>query len=90
MIAPLTIGIVCWPTYGGSGVIATEIGVRLAARGHRVHFISTELPSRLDRPTGAGVFFHEVDVRDDYPLFVHGTYPLTLASKAPQSAVISW
>jgi N-acetyl-alpha-D-glucosaminyl L-malate synthase BshA len=84
MTAPLRIGITCWPTYGGSGIVATEIGVRLAARGHRVHFIASDVPSRLDRFLD-GVFFHEVESRD-YPLFEHGTFPLALASKMVEVA----
>jgi len=55
------IGITCYPTYGGSGVVATELGIELAARGHQVHFITSSLPFRLSgRETN--IFFHEVDV----------------------------
>ncbi|HEX2571935.1 MAG TPA: N-acetyl-alpha-D-glucosaminyl L-malate synthase BshA [Polyangia bacterium] len=75
----LHIGITCYPTFGGSGIIATEIGLGLAERGHRVHFIAYDVPSRLDRFV-ENVFFHEVEVRD-YPLFDHSPYPLALASK---------
>ena len=76
---PLRIGISCFPTFGGSGIVATEIGVAMARRGHRVHFIADEIPGRLDRALD-NVFFHEVEVRE-YPLFHHSPYPLALASK---------
>jgi N-acetyl-alpha-D-glucosaminyl L-malate synthase BshA len=69
----------CYPTFGGSGVIATEIGLSMAKRGHRVHFICYEVPFRLDG-FSENVFFHAVEVRD-YPLFDHSPYPLALASK---------
>lgn len=75
----MKIGITCYPTYGGSGVVATELGIELAARGHEVHFISYAMPIRL---TGASerIFFHEVEVTT-YPLFDHAPYTLTLATK---------
>jgi N-acetyl-alpha-D-glucosaminyl L-malate synthase BshA len=79
MTQPLRIGVTCYPTFGGSGIVATEIGVSLARRGHRVHFISYDVPGRLDR-FQENVFFHEVEVVD-YPLFQHGHYALALASK---------
>ena len=66
MSAPLRIGITCFPTFGGSGIIATEVGEALARRGHRVHFIADEVPRRLDRFVD-NVFFHEVEVLE-YPL----------------------
>lgn len=75
----MRIGITCYPTFGGSGIIATEVGQSLARRGHHVHFICSDVPSRLDR-LQSGVFFHPVEVRD-YPLFDHSVYPLALASK---------
>jgi N-acetyl-alpha-D-glucosaminyl L-malate synthase BshA len=81
---PLRIAITCYPTYGGSGIVATELGLSLARRGHRVHFISYEVPRRLDRFLD-NVFFHEVEVCD-YPLFEHGLYPLALASKMVELA----
>lgn len=74
----MKIGITCYPTYGGSGVVATELGKELASRGHDVHFISYALPIRLtmnDR-----VFFHEVEVLT-YPLFEYPPYDLVLATK---------
>lgn len=75
----LRIGITCYPTYGGSGVVATELGMELAARGHEVHFISYALPFRLnlDHET---IQFHEVEVTT-YPLFDHPPYALALATK---------
>lgn len=81
---PLRIGITCYPTYGGSGIVATELGKELAERGHRVHFISYALPSRLDR-FHPRVFFHEVEVIS-YPLFEHAPYVLALASKMAEVA----
>ena len=76
---PLRIGITCYPTFGGSGVIATEIGLAMARRGHRVHFICYDMPRRFDR-FAENVFFHEVEITE-YPLFNHGPYSLALASK---------
>lgn len=75
----LNLGIVCYPTYGGSGVIASEIGMAMARRGHRVHFICADLPRRLDRFM-ENIFFHEVEMRD-YPVFVSPPYAIGLASK---------
>jgi N-acetyl-alpha-D-glucosaminyl L-malate synthase BshA len=80
----LRIGITCYPTFGGSGIIATEIGLELARRGHRVHFICHDVPGRLDR-FADNVFFHEVEMRD-YPLFHHAPYELALASKMVEVA----
>ena len=73
------VGITCYHTFGGSGIVATEIGLELARRGHRVHFICAEPPARLDRPRRT-VTFHEVELRD-YPLLLEGQYPLALASQ---------
>jgi N-acetyl-alpha-D-glucosaminyl L-malate synthase BshA len=75
----MKIGISCYPTYGGSGVVATELGLKLAGRGHEVHFLSYAQPFRLDvfRPN---VYFHEVEV-PTYPLFEYAPYSLALASK---------
>jgi N-acetyl-alpha-D-glucosaminyl L-malate synthase BshA len=72
------LAIVCYPTFGGSGVIATELGQALAARGHRVHLLSTKLPARL-RPV-EGLTFHRVQVVS-YPLFEYPPYTLALATK---------
>ena len=75
----LKIGITCYPTFGGSGVVATEVGMAMAARGHKVHFICYDVPRRLDRFM-ENVYFHEVEVRDN-PLFTYPPYSLALASK---------
>jgi len=75
----MTIGITCYPTFGGSGVVATELGKALAQRGHTVHFIAYALPLRLEH-VAENVFFHEVRV-NTYPLFEYPPYALALASK---------
>lgn len=75
----MKIGITCYPVYGGSGVVATELGIALAARGHEIHFISYALPFRLGK-LAPNIFFHEVDVTS-YPLFEYPPYSLTLTSK---------
>jgi N-acetyl-alpha-D-glucosaminyl L-malate synthase BshA len=75
----MKIGIVCYPTYGGSGVVATELGIGLARRGHKVHFITYRRPPRLNHYQ-ENLFFHEVDT-EDYPLFEHAPYDTALASK---------
>ena len=75
----MRIGITCYPTYGGSGVVATELGQELAARGHDVHFISYAQPVRLNL-SDSRVHFHEVEV-STYPLFDHPPYTLALATK---------
>jgi N-acetyl-alpha-D-glucosaminyl L-malate synthase BshA len=76
----LNLAITCFPTFGGSGMIATEIGLAMADRGHRVHFIARDLPVRL-HGTHRKILFHEV-TESDYPaLQSSGTYPLALASK---------
>jgi len=80
----LRIGIVCYPTYGGSGVIASEIGMGMAKRGHRVHFIAAGMPRRVDRYM-SNIFFHEVEMRD-YPVFVSPPYAIGLASKIVEVA----
>ncbi len=74
----MKIGITCYPTYGGSGVVATELGIELAARGHEVHFISYAPPIRLT--ANERITFHEVEV-STYPLFDHPPYALALAVK---------
>jgi len=80
----MRIGITCYPTYGGSGVVATELGIELAALGHEVHFISYSQPFRL---TGreSGIFYHEVPV-SNYPLFEFPPYDLALASRMAEVA----
>ncbi len=75
----MKIGIVCYPTFGGSGVVATELGKGLAQKGHKVHFITYSQPSRLDF-LNENLFYHEVDFRS-YPLFEYPPYELALASK---------
>ncbi|MFN9778157.1 MAG: N-acetyl-alpha-D-glucosaminyl L-malate synthase BshA [Candidatus Kapaibacterium sp.] len=75
----MNIGIVCYPTYGGSGVVATELGMELARRGHQVHFITYAMPFRLDR-FQENVYFHEVEI-PSYPLMEHQLYTLALAGK---------
>ena len=80
----MKIGITCYPTYGGSGVVATELGIELAARGHQVHFITYSQPFRL---TGreTGIFYHEVQVTT-YPLFEYPPYDLALATRMSEVA----
>ncbi|MCH2464906.1 MAG: N-acetyl-alpha-D-glucosaminyl L-malate synthase BshA [Gemmatimonadetes bacterium] len=73
----MKIGITCYPTYGGSGAVATNLGLELAQRGHEVHFISYDQPFRLAH-FHERVFFHEVEM-EDYPLFKHPPYTLALA-----------
>src|SRR5450631_373550 len=75
----MKIGIVCYPTFGGSGVVATELGKALAEKGHQVHFISYNIPFRFSY-LSANMFYHEVVV-SDYPLFDYPPYELVLASK---------
>ncbi len=75
----MKIGIVCYPTFGGSGVVATELGKALAKGGHEIHFITYSQPSRLDF-LNENLFYHEVDIRT-YPLFEYPPYELALASK---------
>jgi len=75
----MRIGITCYPTYGGSGVVATELGQDLAARGHDIHFISYAPPIRMN-PNDPHIHFHEVEVAS-YPLFDHPPYTLALATK---------
>ncbi len=77
----MKIGITCYPTYGGSGAVATELGLELARRGHEVHFITYDSPFRL-RGYTERVYFHQVETRmGRYPLFDHFPYTLALASK---------
>ncbi|TAM84637.1 MAG: N-acetyl-alpha-D-glucosaminyl L-malate synthase BshA [Acidobacteria bacterium] len=81
----MKIGITCYPTYGGSGVVATELGLELAARGHDIHFISYALPVRVPE-LSEHIHFHEVEVMN-YPLFNHPPYTLALASQMYNVAV---
>ena len=80
----MRIGITCYPTYGGSGIVATELGRELAQRGHEIHFISYAQPIRLDLDQ-SGIYFHEVEVAS-YPLFDYPPYALALASKMEEVA----
>jgi N-acetyl-alpha-D-glucosaminyl L-malate synthase BshA len=80
----MRIGITCYPTYGGSGVVATELGIELAAQGHEIHFISYSQPFRLSGRDD-GIFYHEVPV-SSYPLFEFPPYDLALASRMAEVA----
>ena len=80
----MRIGITCYPTYGGSGVVATELGIELATLGHEVHFISYSQPFRLSGRDD-GIFYHEVPV-SSYPLFEFPPYDLALASRMAEVA----
>jgi len=80
----MKIGITCYPTYGGSGVVATELGLELAQRGHQVHFISYAQPIRLSGPQ-PNIHYHEVEV-SRYPLFDYPPYDLALASRMAEVA----
>jgi len=82
----MKLGITCYPTYGGSGAVATELGLELARRGHEVHFITYDSPFRL-RGYEERVYFHQVETRmGRYPLFDHYPYTLALASKQHEVA----
>ena len=82
----MRIGITCYPTYGGSGIVATELGLELANRGHEIHFISYANPIRLD-PGTPRVEYHEVEV-STYPLFQYPPYCLALASRMAEVAEV--
>lgn len=81
----MNIGILCYPTYGGSGVVATELGIELAARGHQVHFISYNMPARLNMGFSENIYFHKVEMAS-YPLFDFPLYSIALASKIVEVA----
>ena len=81
----MKIGILCYPTYGGSGVVATELGIELAARGHQVHFISYSMPMRLNMGFSDNISFHKVEIAS-YPLFDFPLYSIALASKIVEVA----
>ena len=76
----MNIAIVCYPTFGGSGVVATELGLALSKRGHHIHFITYNLPVRLEALKDPNIHFHEVNV-PDYPLFKYQPYELALSSR---------
>ncbi len=80
----MKVGITCYPTYGGSGIVATELGLELATRGHEVHFITYANPIRLD-PGTPRIHYHEVEV-SNYPLFQYPPYCLALASSMAEVA----
>jgi N-acetyl-alpha-D-glucosaminyl L-malate synthase BshA len=80
----MKIGMVCYPTYGGSGVVATELGKALADKGHQIHFISYAMPMRLEEYVG-NIFYHEVEMAT-YPLFEFPLYTPALASKMVEVA----
>ncbi len=75
----MKIGIVCYPTFGGSGVVATELGMALSKRGHEIHFITYKQPVRLEQ-LSSNIYYHEVNV-PEYPLFHYQPYELALSSK---------
>lgn len=75
----LKIGIVCYPTVGGSGILATELGISLAKRGHEIHFITSSMPFRLNKRY-PNIYFHQVEV-NQYAVFQYPPYTLSLASK---------
>lgn len=75
----LKIGIVCYPSVGGSGVVATELGKLLAEKGHEIHFISSSMPFRLNKIYG-NIYYHEVSV-NQYSVFQYPPYDLALANK---------
>src|SRR5258705_1174655 len=80
----MKIGITCYPSHGGSGVVATELGMELAKRGHEIHFISYAIPFRL-KPYAEGIYFHEVS-NTSYPLFQFPLYTMTLSAKMAEVA----
>lgn len=80
----LKIGITCYPTVGGSGVVATELGKMLAQKGHEIHFITSDVPARLDK-LESNIFYHAVEV-NQYAVFRYPPYDLTLASKMAEVA----
>lgn len=81
----LKIGITCYPSLGGSGVVATELGKLLAEKGHEVHFIANSIPFRLGGTFQKNIFYHEVEI-NDYYVFRYPPYDLSLATKMAQVA----
>ena len=79
----MNIAIVCYPTYGGSGVVATELGHYLALKGHKIHFVSYQMPFRLQHRFNENIFYHEVE-EVHYPLFNDTLYTLSLSVKLEQ------
>src|SRR4029078_3584569 len=84
-VSNMNIGITCYPTYGGSGIVGSELGRELAKRGHTVQFICSALPTRVTE-LGENIQFHEVEVYK-YPLFEYPPYDLALAVKMSDVAV---
>lgn len=80
----LRIGVTCYPSWGGSGIVATELGISLADLGHEIHFITQSMPIRLKRYSEK-VFFHEVETHD-YPVFLHTPYTISLTAKMSEVA----
>ena len=85
MYKSLKIGLVCYPTFGGSGIVATELGKALADKGHEIHFITYSKPVRMDWFT-KNMYYHKVSV-SDYPLFEYAPYELLLSSKLVDVAI---
>jgi hypothetical protein len=85
----VNIGITCYPTVGGSGAVATELGKQLARRGHHVHFVSHRVPFRLDDVDSNTVWFHSVEV-SAYSLFEYPPHELALAAKMAEVATSRW
>src|ERR1051325_4263267 len=81
----MNIGILCYPTFGGSGVVATELGLALAEKGHHIHFITYSQPFRLEH-ISENIWYHEVTVAD-YPLFEYAPYETALTSKLVDVAI---
>ena len=81
----MKVGVVCYPTYGGSGVVATELGIQMAKKGHEVHFITYSQPVRLNT-LDENLYYHEVNVHD-YPLFEYQPYELALSSKMVDTVI---
>ena len=75
----MKIGITCYPSMGGSGIIATELGIKLAERGHEVHFITSNIPFRIRKPL-PNMIFHQVEV-NQYAVFQYPPYDITLSTK---------
>ena len=75
----MNIGIICYPTYGGSGVVATELGIALAEKGHQIHFITYSEPARISNVLNPNIFYHQVNI-SNYPLFEYQPYELALTS----------
>ncbi len=82
----MKIGITCYPSMGGSGIIATELGIKLAERGHEVHFITSNIPFRIRKPL-PNMIFHQVEV-NQYAVFQYPPYDITLSTKIAEAVLI--